>query len=376
MGILASSRPLSQGESFALAGEGSAQYLSHSFHLSDLDWTYRFLIPRDALTHDSMLTLYIGLSLLLLMATLIVLMLIRTIGSISGPIKRMASDLACIGKGKYTLIRPAQIREFALLSDTINTMLRDIETSHENERKNQELLSAMANEQERAWLFAYRNQINPHFLFNALEKLRSMAHHYGASPLEEQVQALSHVFRNLLDMEVFVRLEDELRSAHGYYVICRQWAQESVDLRVRADDEARACTVLSLTLQPIFENALVHAFPAGSPDRRKIIDIFAEKKMSGAEEALVIRVTDNGAGIDEEELAALREKLRDTSASLPSDHIGLANIQRRLRLVYGEDSRILLRSVAGRYTQVTIRLPLRATYRPVVSGRASGIPPA
>jgi len=110
-----------------------------------------------------------------------------------------------------------------------------------------------------------------------------------------------------------------------------------------------------MLLQPLVENAIVHAV---EPLARPVT--VAVRARRGPEE-VILEVSDNGAGMEEDTLNAIQTRRLDS----PRGHaVGLTNVIRRLELEYGERSRIQVESARGRGTRVTIRLPLESSQMP------------
>jgi two-component system sensor histidine kinase YesM len=116
------------------------------------------------------------------------------------------------------------------------------------------------------------------------------------------------------------------------------------------DPVATELKVVKFVLQPLVENALIH----GIDRRRKKGFILIRIRIRDG--LLELSVTDNGAGIGEAELS----QIQDSLVTVQSDsHIGLRNIRQRLRLIYGEEATMTLRSRKGYWTQVRLDIPLK-----------------
>lgn len=126
---------------------------------------------------------------------------------------------------------------------------------------------------------------------------------------------------------------------------------DKIQLHWNTEVDASRYYIPQFMLQPIMENAVVHAF--GNASRGYWISIHSFTK----EEKLYIRVEDNGKGMEEEELFRLRENLKKDE--MAEKGIGLVNVNQRIRLFYGEDYGIKVKSKAGKGSTVEIVLPLR-----------------
>lgn len=195
--------------------------------------------------------------------------------------------------------------------------------------------------------------INPHFLYNTLNTISAMAGLEGAETSVEMIAALSDMFRYTSDLNTkFVPLERELQNIRDYLKIQSLRWQNSFSYQIEADNDVQGLEVPKLILQPIVENCFKHGFGKnfGKKDKRLRITVSKE------ENDLVIQVEDNGQGMTAEKLAEVRQKLSTGDAGDGDGNIGLYTVQRRLRLLYGEDSGLCLSSEEGEYTRINIVL--------------------
>jgi len=125
-------------------------------------------------------------------------------------------------------------------------------------------------------------------------------------------------------------------------------------LHVHTGEDAAEKQVLSLILQPLVENAILHGFSDYDKDEPCTISIDA--KMDSHH--LRIQVTDNGTGLSPERLTEVRKRMYDDHMQTERKHIALRNISRRLRFAYGESGRMEINSVEGSYTQIDILIPI------------------
>lgn len=216
-----------------------------------------------------------------------------------------------------------------------------------------ELLSATIAQQE-AEMSAYRSQINPHFFFNTLECVRSMAQYYGADMIEEIITAMSKMFRFSLYSEMTVDFEQELDILEQYFLITSYRFPDKYELVTDIDSAAASFRVPSMILQPLVENSIKHGFKTMKKDGKNIITVSASLNDEGL---LEISVRDNGVGMDKETLDELVRKTKDGDASIANakDSIGLKNIYERIKLFNNEND-MEFSSVQGEFTQIKLTL--------------------
>ena len=242
--------------------------------------------------------------------------------------------------------------EISELYQYLNSMIADIDnlTSRVYEsRLEQEQLRTRQREAEFKML---ASQINPHFLYNTLESIRMKAYAAGDAEVADMVKMLSKLMRRNTEIrDTLVSLRSELTLTEYYLKIQHYRFGDAIRYKFWVDEGAEELTILPLLLQPIVENAFVH----GLKDRRAGGQITVRVELA---EELRITVADNGCGIPEQKLAEIRKQLSGYDPASQS-HIGVANVNQRIRLYYGAAYGITVESEDGRGTQVTLTLPRR-----------------
>jgi LytS/YehU family sensor histidine kinase len=199
----------------------------------------------------------------------------------------------------------------------------------------------------RAELVALRAQINPHFLFNALNTIRYFVR-TDSEAARRLLLDLSEVFQRALRSEEFVSLQDELDYVASYLALeeARLGERLQVEWTVEVEDGLEQ-PVPTLILQPIVENAVVHGVAKKSAGGT--VRITAER----VGEDLMLRVEDDGPGIEPTKLAQMLTSGQETGTS-----IGLHNVDGRLRALHGEAYGLVIDSETERGTRVEIKIPV------------------
>lgn len=214
---------------------------------------------------------------------------------------------------------------------------------------------------KQAEYIALQNQINPHFLYNTLEAIRGEALAEGMTGIAEMTEALATFFRYTISKnENLVTLEDELTNAKNYFLIQQYRFGERLNFSINYDESDKALDYMlpKLTLQPIIENAIYHGIECKVGLAN--IDVNIETTKS----RLIINIIDDGKGIDKSTLDALNKRLSDSeSYEVKSDSqskggIALANVNNRIKLLFGEKYGIVISSTVNIGTDVEITLPL------------------
>lgn len=183
-----------------------------------------------------------------------------------------------------------------------------------------------------AQICALQTQINPHFLFNTLEAIANAAALLmnGDNQITEMIYTLGKLMRISLSNENYlVPLKKELEHVKLYVKLVEFRYHGRVCLHQEIPEELQEERIIKLTLQPLIENAIQH----GLAGKRSGGNIWLKGEKKGKDN--YIYVVDNGTGVTEEMLEKLREQLKD-SAITGSRHIGMRNVDQRLKLVFGE----------------------------------------
>ena len=240
--------------------------------------------------------------------------------------------------------------EISRVIHNLNQMLDDKERMNQEIHESQKRMYEIQLAKERVQLLAYRNQINPHFLYNTFECISSMALYYDVEEIAEITMALSKVFRFAIKAENIVTIEQEVEYIREYATIIEYRFMERISVEVDVEEELLQNTIIKLILQPLVENAVFHGLEQKMGDGE--VQVTIRRKL---EHYIMLLVKDNGCGMDEEKVQQLTRSLRDNSAK--SKGIGLANIYQRLKLFYGEDVIFEIKSKLGEGTRVMIVLP-------------------
>ncbi len=226
-----------------------------------------------------------------------------------------------------------------------------------------------------AQYLALQNQINPHFLYNTLESIRSEALMSGLDTVADMTEALSVFFRYTISkVENLVSLEEELQNCETYFRIQQYRFGSRLELTTTCDDEGREellrCRLPKLTLQPILENGIIHG------TETKIGVGHLSIHLQRTQKRLLIRVSDDGVGMDAATLARLNEKLGRSMLEFSASHqqsrggLALVNVNNRIQLLFGEEYGLHVYSVEGMGTDVEIVLPLITSDRDVPNKEA------
>lgn len=211
--------------------------------------------------------------------------------------------------------------------------------------------------QKQSEYLALQNQINPHFLYNALEAIRTDALLADCPDIAETTEALATFFRyTISNVQEYVTFSDELDNAENYFTIqrCRFGDKISMELELE-NEELLEARMPKLILQPLVENAVSHGLEGKlGPGTVRIV-------VENSEKTLFLRVRDDGVGMPDERVEQLNAQFagdRGTATGQQKGGIALRNVNSRIRLMFGEDYGLRIFSAAGIGTECCVTLPL------------------
>ncbi len=195
------------------------------------------------------------------------------------------------------------------------------------------------------------SQMNPHFLFNALESIRMSAHASGNQELAANVKLLGKIMRENLDAgRDNIPLERELSLVENYLLFQKFRFPDRLTYRIDRGGVDTAHPVLPFLIQPVVENCVVHGMEPCAAPCTVGISLWEERG------TLSVCVSDNGAGMDQEALEQLRKRIEKKDGD--NTHIGLRNVHQRIRIYYGKEYGLSLERNPHGGISVTIRIPL------------------
>jgi len=213
-------------------------------------------------------------------------------------------------------------------------------------------------EKKEAELKLLQAQINPHFLYNALDSVHWLAVRHQAPDISYMVRNLSDFLRLSLHVDGDSTLGKELRHGKAYVNIQNYRFEDRIELVDEVPSSLYDVEVAPLLLQPLIENAILHGI-LDDDGRKGIIVVRA----FAAEGVVTVEVADNGAGMDEERRLET-ERMLD-KPWVEGEGTGLRNVYRRLRFRYDGDAGMTIRSAKGEGTRIALRFPeRRASPRP------------
>jgi two-component system sensor histidine kinase YesM len=281
--------------------------------------------------------------------------------SITGPIRTLKAAMRQTEKGNWvTIPLPEHRDEIVELMSRYNLMVNRlselVDKVYQAELSDRE--SRM--ERQKAELQSLQLQINPHFLYNTLETIVCYAVIRDSKEISEIVKALAYMLRYSVQTNLEeITVANELKHVLYFLMVLRHRIGREFEVDVAIHPDYLLRSMVRLTLQPLVENAFQHAFPDGVEDYHYIrIDAGED------DDIFWLSVEDNGAGIKEERLAEVREKLganrladNEEGSSQGIGGIGIVNVHRRIQMVFGEQYGLKIESEVDQGTKLLMIMP-------------------
>lgn len=314
---------------------------------SDSGWTLAKFIPRKTVNRPIIQTMLLFLALGLLFAIPFLWVIRRYIRKFTMPIVNLADSMSRTGKDNFHLSEAYHENdEVGVLYKKYGELMERINYYIEHEHK-------IELNRRQLQLDALQRQVNPHFIYNVLQLLSNIAIESGNEDIERICDAFGLLLRyNMANINKEVLVIEEIDAAQKYLYILGMRYDDKLNAHIQVEKDCEKCRIIPFIIQPILENALDHGL------RNKIAQWKLDLSIYREEDALMIRVEDNGIGMPAEMVARLNGGMGE--AALKEDIVGgkgLGLIQKRIQSVYGSEYGIRVESYFNIGTTITIRLP-------------------
>jgi two-component system sensor histidine kinase YesM len=315
--------------------------------LKALSWA----VFRNAETYDSFPTRYIQLATfcILLLGCSLAFLLHRMIAH---PISALQSRIEKISGGDFSADPDIEWdNELGDIGRGINSMSAGVtalmEHRLEDEKQKQDLEYRML-----------QNEVNPHFIYNTLNSIRWMATIQHAPGIAEMVTAFARLTKSISKgTQKLVPLQEELALLNDYFTIQQYRYGGDLEIevsRIESETLCRDCMIPRFTLQPLVENAIFHGLEPKGGHGSVLLDISTDSDTGD----VLLRITDDGVGMPPEQVAHLLDEPAEGAEKAEKfRHVGLWNVNRRIRYSFGEGYGLTIESEEDVGTEVTIRLP-------------------
>lgn len=308
--------------------------------------------PYKEIVDDANRTTLVSMVPTLICAVITIILIYVFSNIMSSSINRFRLEMHRASKGDFDIASHLGGKdEISELYEDLNVMVASIQelmAKIVKEKVQKEQINSRQKEVEFKML---ASQINPHFLYNTLETIRMKARINGQPDIEELAKMLAKIMRRNIQVgEAPQTLLSELKLVEYYLKIQSYRFQDRISSEVVFNrDEVAGLYIMPLIIQPFVENAFVHGLEGMERGELKVEVCITD--------LLYITVKDNGCGMSPEKLQEVEYNLNDFE-NLDRTHIGICNVNQRIKFKYGENYGVRFKSREGEGTCVTIELPI------------------
>lgn len=265
--------------------------------------------------------------------------------SLTKPLEHLTETIVKIKSGKtHQRVEYSKEDEIGKLGQNFNEMLDEIERHIGREFEAELLLN-------KAEYKSLQAQINPHFLYNTLDTMSSIASIQNCSVVSNLCQSLSNIFRYSLDVKhPYSTVGKEIMHLKNFIYVMKVRMGETVEYQFNIDENILQDSIPRISIQPLVENALKHGLRNARGNKTIEVNAFAQG------ETLQIIVKDNGVGMDADAMNAKLDA-NNKDAVETGNSIGLLNINARMKMLYGEKYGLYIESELEVGTSVILRIP-------------------
>lgn len=305
-------------------------------------WKFVSITPHNTTKSTNKSLVLLALILLVINGTIFFVSSFIISRSIINPIHKLLRSMNRAQSGNFIKINiELNSYEFEQLYNGYNHMIGKID----------QLLKRMMEEQKtvrKAELNALQSQIKPHFLYNTLDSVVSLALSGLNKQVCELVEALGSYYRlSVSKGREVITVGEEMEMVRNYLKIQEVRYQEMFEAQFDVDKDSCQSPIPKLVIQPLVENSLYHGIrPKGTKGTIRI-------RSRSAEGIVTITISDDGIGMSEEEI----NEILNTERKGQIKSFGLWGTMERLRIFYGDKDCIHMKSVPGKGTHITLTIP-------------------
>jgi two-component system sensor histidine kinase YesM len=336
----------------------SSKYITQTFTMPYSNWQLVSIVPRNELLNDLNTIKQFNITTYVIVIIIQCLFLIIFFNRILQPIKGLLDFLKRYPKqGADSRYEVVHQNEIGVLGTSLNKMLDEIRNLSDTVQSGQKQMYEIELSKKQMEVSAYRNQINPHFLYNTFESIRAIAFYYDVQEIANITEALSNMFRYAVKMNNFAMIKDEIAHIQEYAKIVEFRFRGRLKVVTDVEEGLQDVRSLKMLLQPIVENAVFHGL------ERRVGEGVVSITVNRTEENLVrVSIKDNGIGMSSEKQLQLMKQLdhydkTDQLSESAGKGVGMINIYRRLKLFYGEAAVLSIKSEYQQGTEIVVTFP-------------------
>ena len=310
------------------------------------NWQIVKLVSIKALNEKNAQSKNLSLLILFFAIGFSVVIIILIVHTLTSSLNVLAKQMRLAGKGDLkTTVKEKGSYEIVMLVHRYNTMIQRID----------ELIQTnyvLEIKEKAARLSALESQINPHFLYNALQVISTKAILNDQDEIYKMIEALALNLRYGLKEEPIVTVEQEMKHVLNYLIILKYRYDRRLTYDIDVESAAVACKIPKISIYSLVENSTKHALEKTDRELSIRIKIRLRKKQ------LIICVSDNGPGIIPERLQEMKQWFsKEWECNSNPNDIGLKNLYGRIKMLFGPDANLLVNSRPSHKTSTMILLP-------------------
>lgn len=316
-------------------------------------YTLVSLLPYDTIVKSARKNAIGNLMPILFSAVFSVIALRLVSEFVSGRIRKLQDAMHKAAKGDFEIYPIMEGKdEIAELYEDMGVMIQAIQKLMSDIVEEKVQSQKVLTRQREVEFKMLASQINPHFLYNTLETIRMQARVKNQPDIEELAKMLAKIMRRNIQVgNNSQRLKAELQLVEYYLKIQDYRFHDRITSEIiYQEDEIKDLKIMPLLIQPFVENAFVHGMEEVEKDGRIQIQVQVRTH-------LWITIEDNGEGMPKEKLEEVNALLNDFD-TLDRTHIGICNVNQRIKLQYGNEYGVKMESIKDLGTKVIIKLPL------------------
>lgn len=309
-------------------------------------WKLIATIPMNIIESQNQRLLTVNLVMILLSINFVVLVSIWVSSRIARPLERVGKAMLSVERGDFGVrIDYEKKNEIGKIYKRYNAMVEEIESLMDTIRKEEK-------QKKEAYIHALQAQIKPHFLYNTLFTIKCLASIKKQPEIEELLDSLIKLLMASISKGgEFVKFREEIKYIENFILIQKYRIGDKFEVKYEFDPEINDFFVLKLLIQPIVENALIHGI--GKDDCVANLNIYG----SVEENDLIIRIRDNGKGMDADKINGLLGNGETVNKSAFSG-MGIKNVNDRIKLYFGDEYGLYYSNDVEHGTEAVIRLPI------------------
>lgn len=327
---------------------GGQEYLAASMLVPNTDLTSMVIAPKNQMLEELNRTLRVYWLVLLACCGAAILISFVIGNAIITPVRHMIAHINKIAKGHHEAPMPPMpmYAEFNDLAYAFNHMLEQLGTYYKDNMEKQLLL-------KNSEIRSLQAQMDPHFLFNTLNTIAWNAQMEGNEEIYQMVISLGELLKtNVVAKESnYTTLGEELQYVRLYTYLQKMRFEDKISVEIQVSPDLYDTVIPRFCIQPLVENAFVHGLEPKKGNGKLAVNVIRQ------ENQLEINVLDNGIGF--QKIPDIEQIIPDAKGS--HTHIGLRNLNRRLQLLFGEESCLHISSTPYICTTISFHVPLHTT---------------